>query len=130
MKYPNPDDFNPDRFFMPNGQLNDDTVDFSFGFGRRVCVGKHFADASLWIAIASLLATFRFMRPLDSDGKEIDPIFEWTTGMVSQVSCSMPSFKRLIGEINRHPVSLPCRVVPRHPDMNAEKLANVINLSV
>ncbi|KAJ8585906.1 cytochrome P450 [Rhizopogon salebrosus TDB-379] len=111
-QYKNPNDFNPDRFFTPDGQLNDDTVSFPFGFGRRVCIGKHFADASLWIAIVSLLATFRFMRPLDSDGKEVDPIFEWTTGL-----------------INRHPVSLPCRVLPRHPGMTAEKLADVINLS-
>ncbi|KAG0700269.1 cytochrome P450 [Suillus ampliporus] len=110
-KYPNPNDFKPERFFMPNGQLNNDTVDFPFGFGRRICVGKHFADASLWIAIASLLSIFRFMRPLDSDGKEVDPIFEWSTG------------------ISLHPISLPCRVVPRHPDMTADKLADVINLS-
>jgi hypothetical protein len=132
-QYKNPNDFNPDRFFTADGQLNDDTVSFPFGFGRRVCIGKHFADASLWIAIVSLLATFRFMRPLDSDGKEVDPIFEWTTGLVSQVSCSTSNLRDrcvLISEINRHPVSLPCRVLPRHPGMTAEKLADVINLSV
>jgi len=77
---------------MPDGRLNKDTVDFPFGFGRRVCAGRYFADASLWIAIASLLATFRFMKPLDSDGKEVDPIFEWTTGLVSQVSFSRSSY--------------------------------------
>ncbi|OJA21655.1 hypothetical protein AZE42_09326 [Rhizopogon vesiculosus] len=98
-KYPNPNDFTPDRFFMPDGQLNDDTVDFSFGFGRRICTGKHFADASLWIAIVSLLATFRFMRPLNDDGKEVDPIFEWTTGLVSQVSRYSRDQRVLISEI-------------------------------
>ncbi|KAG1726695.1 cytochrome P450 [Suillus paluster] len=111
-KYPNPNEFKPERFFMPNGQLNDDTVDFAFGFGRRICVGRHFADASLWIAIASLLSTFRFMRPLDGDGREVDPIFEWSTGLSS------------------HPVSLPCRVIPQNPDMTADKLADVINLTI
>lgn len=111
VKYPDPNDFKPERFFMANGQLNDDTVDFPFGFGRRVCVGRYFADASLWISIASLLATFRFMRPLDNEGKEVDPIFQWSTGLIS------------------HPESLPCRVVPRHPDMTAHKLAAVIDLS-
>ncbi|KAG1727741.1 cytochrome P450 [Suillus lakei] len=111
VKYPNPNDFKPERFFMANGQLNDDTVDFPFGFGRRVCVGRYFADASLWIAMASLLATFRFMRPLDNGGKEVDPTFQWSTGLIS------------------HPESLPCRIVPRHPDMTADKLADVIGLS-
>ncbi|KAG1872155.1 cytochrome P450 [Suillus subluteus] len=111
VKYPNPDDFKPERFFIANGQLNNDTVDFAFGFGRRVCVGKYFADASLWISIVSLLATFRFMRPLDNEGKEVDPIFQWSTGLIS------------------HPESLPCRVVPRHPEMTAHILADVIDLS-
>ncbi|KAG1795307.1 cytochrome P450 [Suillus plorans] len=111
IKYPNPDEFKPERFFTADGHLNDDTVDFPFGFGRRVCVGKYFADASLWISIVSLLATFRFMRPLDNEGKEVDPVFQWSTGLIS------------------HPKSLPCRVVPRYPDMTARKLADVIDVS-
>lgn len=83
VKYPDPYDFKPERFFVADGQLNGDTVDFIFGFGRRVCVGRYFADASLWISIVSLLATFRFMRPLDKEGKEVDPIFQWSTGLSS-----------------------------------------------
>ncbi|KAG1852702.1 cytochrome P450 [Suillus subluteus] len=108
VKYPNPENFNPERFFMANGQLNDDNVDFIFGFGRRVCVGRHFANGSLWISMVSLLATFRFMRPLDNEGKEVDPVFQWSTGLSS------------------HPESLPCRVVPRYPEMTAHILADVI----
>jgi cytochrome P450 len=110
VKYPNPDIFKPERFFMADGQLNDDTIDFPFGFGRRVCVGRYFADASLWISIVSLLATFHFMRPLDNEGNEVDPVFQWSTGLIS------------------HPESLPCRVVPRHPEMTARMLADVIDL--
>ncbi|KAG1808629.1 cytochrome P450 [Suillus subaureus] len=111
VKYPNPDEFKPERFFQADGQLNDDTVDFIFGFGRRVCVGRYFATASLWISMVSLLATFHFMRPLDNEGKEVDPVFQWSTGLSS------------------HPVSLPCRVIPRHPEMTAHMLADVIGLS-
>lgn len=34
-KYPDPDTFNPNRFFDDNGELNDDDVGYVFGFGRR-----------------------------------------------------------------------------------------------
>ncbi len=33
--YPNPDVFQPERFFNADGTLNDDTVVYAFGFGRR-----------------------------------------------------------------------------------------------
>jgi cytochrome P450 len=34
-KYKDPEVFNPDRFFNENGDLNDDDVSYTFGFGRR-----------------------------------------------------------------------------------------------
>lgn len=34
-KYTDPDTFNPDRFFTPDGTLNDDNNILTFGFGRR-----------------------------------------------------------------------------------------------
>lgn len=33
--YPNPDEFQPERFFNANGTLNDDTIGYAYGFGRR-----------------------------------------------------------------------------------------------
>ena len=33
--YPDPDSFKPERFFNDDGTLNDDTVPYAFGFGRR-----------------------------------------------------------------------------------------------
>lgn len=33
--YKYPEEFNPDRFIDEHGQLNDDNIDFVFGFGRR-----------------------------------------------------------------------------------------------
>lgn len=34
-KYPNPSQFSPERFLDADGNLNDDTVNIAFGFGRR-----------------------------------------------------------------------------------------------
>ena len=39
--YPNADLFRPERFFNPDGTLNDDTIGYAFGFGRRYVVPAH-----------------------------------------------------------------------------------------
>ena len=42
-RYPESDEFKPDRFFDSDGQLNDDDVGYVFGFGRRyVCFSYSF----------------------------------------------------------------------------------------
>jgi cytochrome P450 len=53
------DDFRPERF-MNGESLNPDVPlpEEAFGFGRRLCPGSESAKATLWIAIASLLAVF------------------------------------------------------------------------
>lgn len=33
--YPDPEDFNPERFLNPDGSLNKDETVLAFGFGRR-----------------------------------------------------------------------------------------------
>ena len=39
-RYPDAETFIPERFLDAEGMLTDDKVDFTFGFGRRVCPGK------------------------------------------------------------------------------------------
>ncbi|KAF7374540.1 O-methylsterigmatocystin oxidoreductase [Mycena sanguinolenta] len=75
--YPEPERFNPDRFFTVDGKLNDDNTVLAFGFGRRICVGRHNADATLWATFVSVLATFNIAKAKDDTGKEleIDPNF-------------------------------------------------------
>lgn len=48
--------------------LTDDKVLFAFGGGRRMCVGRHFADATVWSTIVTLLACFEFSRPETTEG--------------------------------------------------------------
>ncbi|KAJ3775933.1 cytochrome P450 [Lentinula raphanica] len=68
--------FNPSRYLnASDGRVEssiEDTKDeghFSFGFGKRICVGRHVANNSLFINIAYLLWAFNITAELDSDSK-------------------------------------------------------------
>ncbi|RXW19972.1 hypothetical protein EST38_g5879 [Candolleomyces aberdarensis] len=65
--YSDPFTFNPDRFINPEtGQIDfthaRDPSHACWGFGRRLCPGKHIAFSAIWIAIASLIAVFDFEK--------------------------------------------------------------------
>ncbi len=67
--YPEPDTFKPERFLNQDGTLRDDPVLMSaFGFGKRICPGRHFADATLFIVVASVLSVFNVRRPDPENG--------------------------------------------------------------
>uniref|UniRef100_A0A8H8CFI8 Uncharacterized protein n=1 Tax=Psilocybe cubensis TaxID=181762 RepID=A0A8H8CFI8_PSICU len=70
--YPEPYTFKPERFFDENGKLNDDDRVLAFGFGRRICVGKHIASSTLWLMMVSVLACFNIVKAKDANGNEID----------------------------------------------------------
>ncbi|OSD02067.1 cytochrome P450 [Trametes coccinea BRFM310] len=71
------DEFRPERYLEPTEALAAamaDTKDeghVSFGFGRRICVGRHLARDSLLLNMASILWMFNIKAPLDASGKEI-----------------------------------------------------------
>ncbi|KAL0574364.1 hypothetical protein V5O48_007587 [Marasmius crinis-equi] len=80
--YREPHRFMPTRF-LPKPQGNGEPYFESvWGFGRRICVGEHFANASLWLAIASILATLDIRKAKDGNGSDITPNVEFTTGMI------------------------------------------------
>ncbi|KAI0715642.1 O-methylsterigmatocystin oxidoreductase [Cerioporus squamosus] len=71
--YDHPDEFRPERFIR-DGQLDpsvQDPATIVFGFGRRICPGRHFADIALFINIAALLHVFDITPPLDENGNQI-----------------------------------------------------------
>ncbi|KAH9995382.1 cytochrome P450 [Russula compacta] len=71
--YPEPDIFKPERFLNPDGSLRDDPILIStFGFGKRICPGRHFADATLYIFVASLFSVFDIERGRDGGSKLSD----------------------------------------------------------
>jgi len=70
--YHDPFTFKPERFFDQNGKLNDDDRVLAYGFGRRICAGKHMASATMWLTIASVLAAFNIEKLKDAAGNDID----------------------------------------------------------
>ena len=61
--YPEPDIFKPERFINTDGSLRDDpNLTSAFGFGKRICPGRHIVDATLFIVVASLFSVFNIER--------------------------------------------------------------------
>ncbi|KAJ2987769.1 hypothetical protein NUW54_g9327 [Trametes sanguinea] len=75
--YPNPDAFDPERYLEEGVDETTmkarDPRNYVFGFGRRRCPGAWMIDSSLWIAIASMLASFDISKAVDEFGKPIEP---------------------------------------------------------
>ncbi|KAJ7065509.1 cytochrome P450 [Mycena amicta] len=94
--YPDHESFNPERFLI-NGKLNPDARDpdiAAFGFGRRICPGRHMATESLFISVASILATLNFKKCVDEHGKIIEPTYDYFPGLIStplSFKCSITS---------------------------------------
>ena len=111
--YEDPDVYRPERF-LKDGQLNPtvrDPFNYAFGYGRRsvqrpcvrfpplsrsssvhrICPGRHFAEASLFINIASLLHVFDITPPLDDAGRPIKITPAMTDGIIWCVNRVVPS---------------------------------------
>ncbi|KDQ63502.1 hypothetical protein JAAARDRAFT_147890 [Jaapia argillacea MUCL 33604] len=94
--YPDPSAFKPERFLKrEGGECARDPMTVAFGFGRRICPGRHLAEASVWIAIVSILSTFDIGKAVDSEGHDIEPKIEYHSGLVS------------------HPMPFICSIEPR-----------------
>ncbi|KAJ6475954.1 cytochrome P450 [Mycena vitilis] len=94
---PHTDQFIPERWLTKDGYINTEMRDSSaaFGFGRRICPGRDMAQWSIWITVASILATFNITKSRDNEGAPIEPTGEYTSGMLI------------------YPVSHECDVLPR-----------------
>ncbi|KAI9509896.1 cytochrome P450 [Russula earlei] len=95
--YPEADLFNPERFVDQKGTEADqpDPKDFIFGFGRRECPGKVFADANVWLVSACIIAAFQAPVSRNELGEKVLPPAKFTSGFV------------------RHPVPFSCDIKPR-----------------
>jgi len=95
--YPEPETFDPNRFMGVNPAP--DPRMYAFGVGRRICPGRDFVDASIFITASMLLTTSTLTKAIDGSGEEIEPELI-TTGRFSN---------------DLHP--FPCRIHPRSSEM-------------
>lgn len=79
--YADPSSFNPDRFLPPRNEP--DPAGEIFGYGRRICPGRFFADAGLYLNIARSLAVFSIRKAVGEDGVEIEVDVRPTPGILT-----------------------------------------------
>ncbi|KAK7041453.1 hypothetical protein VNI00_009319 [Paramarasmius palmivorus] len=82
--YSNPRLFDPSRYLPAPAGKGEPRFEAAWGFGRRVCPGRYFADIALWHAMAGILATLEICPMKDDQGNVILPKEECTEGLVSQ----------------------------------------------
>ena len=79
--YPEPEVFKPERFLNAKGTMREGVALKSvFGFGKRVCPGRHFVDTTLFIVVATVLSAFRIERRHDAEGVPFD--YTYSGGLV------------------------------------------------
>jgi hypothetical protein len=49
---------------------------------NSLCPGKHFAEADIWLATATVVATLQIEKAKDGAGNFIAPVAAFTTGFV------------------------------------------------
>ncbi|KAG2747298.1 cytochrome P450 [Suillus brevipes Sb2] len=81
--FPDASRFDPSRHLTVDGKLKDPLINhFAFGYGRRICPGRWFAENSLWTAAASILAVLRIDHAKDSNGHRIEVKPQFCSGLV------------------------------------------------
>ncbi|KAF9522916.1 cytochrome P450 [Crepidotus variabilis] len=99
-EFPDPFSFKPERF-MKGDEFNHgikDPESVCWGFGRRICPGRHMAFSAIWITIASLIYVFDIEKEVDEHGSIIEPNPRYNSGLILT------------------PEAFPCRITPRSDD--------------
>ncbi|PFH47781.1 hypothetical protein AMATHDRAFT_87514 [Amanita thiersii Skay4041] len=113
--YPEPERFMPERFLSRESKeghgSSDPVAGGAFGFGRRICPGRHLAMDSAWLTVVYLLLCYEIARAVDDTGKEIIPRVDNISGIVV------------------HPKPYELRLIPRSKEsMNFIHIVNEDNM--
>ncbi|KAH8100092.1 cytochrome P450 [Cristinia sonorae] len=79
---PDPDVFRPERFI--NSKEIVDPKNYIFGFGRRLCPGRDFADTCVFLVLASIVSTMNIQKAKDECDSQIIPPLQFTDGFASR----------------------------------------------
>jgi cytochrome P450 len=83
-RFDDPLEFKPERY-LKDGKPNPDALDpeaASFGYGRRICPGRHLSNESLTYMTASLLSVFNVVSAKDAGGNEIPARLQTGPGFI------------------------------------------------
>ncbi|KAI0792995.1 cytochrome P450 [Irpex lacteus] len=115
--YPDFENYRPERFLDETGQHEivpahtHNMGHVTYGFGRRSCVGMHFANQGLFIVMATMLWAVDILPCTDESGEVVIPTAsEWD-----------------YDGITAHPAHFDCRFVPRDPYSLAILEARIAN---
>ncbi|EAU89003.2 cytochrome P450 [Coprinopsis cinerea okayama7 len=73
--FPDPFTFKPERYLTPDGELDTSMLDpevAAFGYGRRICPGRHLSNESLALMAASVLSVFDLAPPKNEKGEPME----------------------------------------------------------
>ena len=83
-----PFEFIPERYLDSDGNLDPSVPDAEmggFGFGRRICPGRHFGKDTIFLFAASVLATFNIAQPKDEEGNRVPLDLELHQALIAWV---------------------------------------------
>ncbi|KAK7464790.1 hypothetical protein VKT23_005997 [Stygiomarasmius scandens] len=71
--FKDPDNFCPERFLTKDSSFDQELLEsFVWGFGRRSCPGRLFAESVLWMAVARILAVYSISKYKTPSGLEVN----------------------------------------------------------
>ncbi|KAI9246482.1 cytochrome P450 [Phascolomyces articulosus] len=96
-KYPNPEEFKPERFLDNTDTMGssanrkvEDRDQFNFGWGRRVCVGSYLAETQMFNVWVRVLSRCDIVPSLDEKGNEVPATLE-TVEAISGLTVVSPA---------------------------------------
>ena len=116
----------PERFWGKVASEAAYHVSAVFGFGRRVCPGKAFAESSMFLLISNIIATMDLTKALDEAGNPITPSVEFNKSAVRCVDFSRRRDDLLAGSPTcslgiSHRSSVICDTGRRRRDLSSNK---------